>query len=244
MQLFLSLETGLTKHIDVTLYLTEAYSHCNKRHSWLFGDTSLFFGFQILSDQKEIPSLDMRFLLGETFPTGKYENLNPHKYDSDSFGNGTYATTFLLVLAKTIYWAEAHPINLNLNLSYIVSSALKVHGFNTYGGGFGTKGTLKPGNQFIANFALEYSLTQNWVIGSDIHYSYQDPCSFSGQKGLLADHSVPSLSSLSSNQWSLAPCLEYNWDQNLSANIGSWLTVAGKNAFDFTSILGTVSYYF
>ena len=235
--LLMSLETGITDHIDFTLDVSGAYSTSEKHHSWLYGDTTAFLGFQILNDQRKTAIPDLRILLGETFPTGKYENLNPDKNGSDILGNGTYATTFLLVLAKTIYWQRRHPLNFNLNLFYILSTPTHVRGFNAYGGAFDTRGKVKPGDQFITNFAIQYSLDRNWVIGTDLHYFHQNKSPFSSKEGTPA-HSP------SSEQFSLAPCLEYSWSEDLSLSFGSWFTVTGRNAPRFASALGTIFYYF
>jgi hypothetical protein len=185
LDLLLTLETGITDHIDFTLDLNGTYSHFGNRHTWVYGDTTAFLGFQILRDQKKTPLPDFRILIGETFPTGKYEHLNPDKNGSDILGNGTYATTLLLVLAKTFYWAPKHPLNANLNLYYIISSPAKVHGFNCYGGASDTRGHVKPGDQFITNIAIQYSLNRRLAIGTDLHYFHQNRSHFSGEKGIL-----------------------------------------------------------
>ncbi len=128
--LLLSLETGITDYLDITLDIDGAYSHFNNHHTWLYGDTGLYLGYQILHDKRNTATPDLRLILGETFPTGKYDHLNPNKNGSDIFGSGAYATTLLLVLAKTFYWLPKHPFNFNLNIYYTLSSPANVHGFN------------------------------------------------------------------------------------------------------------------
>ncbi len=244
LDLLVSLETGITKNIDITLDVNGAYSHFNKQHSWLYGDTTAFLGFQILHDQKQTATPDFRILIGETLPTGKYEHLNPDKNGSDILGSGTYATSLTIVLAKTCHFSPKHPVNFNLNLYYVVSSLAKVHGFNCYGGAFDTRGKVKPGDQFITNVAIQYSIDRNWVIGTDIHYFHQNRSSFSGKKGTLPDHTSPYVGLPSSEQFSLAPCVEYSWSEDFSCTLGPWFTVAGRNSLQFMSAAATVFYYF
>lgn len=240
----LSLETGITDYLDITLDLDGAYSNFNHKHSWIYGDTSLFLGFQALHDKRNTATPDLRLLLGETFPTGKYDRLNPNKNGSDIFGSGAYATTLLLVLAKTVYWLPKHPFNFNLNLYYIISSHASIHGFNAYGGSSNTHGKAKPGDQFITNLAIQYSLDRRWALGTDIHYIHQNKSHFSGKKGTLPNGSIPSTTLPSSEQFSLSPCLEYIWSEDCSITLGPWFTVAGRNSLKFMSAAGTVFYYF
>ncbi|MFS8562817.1 MAG: hypothetical protein LVR00_00150 [Rhabdochlamydiaceae bacterium] len=244
LSLLLALETGITEYIDFTLDLYGAYSHFNQHHSWIFGDTTTLLGFQILRDQKKTTTPDFRILIGETFPTGKYEYLNPHKNGTDSLGNGAYATSLIIVLAKTFYWAHTHPINFNINFYYIFSSLTKVHGFNRYGGTFDTQGKVKPGDQCITNFSIQYSLDRRWAIGTDIRYNHQNHSKFSGKKGNLSDGTTSSIGLPSSEQFSLAPCLEYSWSEDFSVTLGSWFTVAGRNSPEFMSTAATLFYYF
>lgn len=180
-ELFLSLETGITSFLDISLYVSETYSHKEDQHTFLYGDTSVFLGFQLLQDQKESWMPDLRFLLAETFPTGKYNKLDPAKGGIDGIGQGAYQTSAILVGRKVFYLFPCHPFNCNLNLYYVVSSHPSVKGTSVYGGGEGTKGVAHVGNQTIVNVGIEYSLTQNWVVGSDFHYEHHNKTSFSGK---------------------------------------------------------------
>lgn len=234
-----SLETGITNWLDISLYLNGAYRHFENKHSWLIGDTGIFLGIQLLRDQKNEWTPDLRLILGETFPTGKYDRLNPHKGGSDIFGAGSYTTTAILVLAKTFYTFPKHPYNLNLNLYYIQPSHVSVHGTSLYGGIPSTRGKAFPNSGFITNFAIEYSLNQFWVLGMDIRYVHQNKTTFKDHKNLPHRQSIPS-----SEQFSLAPCLEYSWSFNFSTAIGPWFTIAGRNSDAFFGFAGNIYCYF
>lgn len=193
------IETGITPWLDIALYPNFYYTS----NSLLIGDTQLALGFQILNEQDNIPAL--RFILQESFPSGKYDRLT---HLSQATGTGTYQTWFTTVLYKTLT-----PYTVNLTLSYVLSSHATPHGLNVY----------NPGDQFIGNLGFEYSLTQTTILGLDLHYQYQDP---------------------SSNQYSLAPCIEYNPSPNLSFEAGPWFTIAGHNAPTFTSAVLTMYWQF
>ncbi|MBS0615709.1 MAG: transporter [Verrucomicrobia bacterium] len=234
--LSLSLETGITPYLDFTLYLNESYNRFGNRHTLIFTDTSAYLGFQVTRDQKGTSIPDFRILLGETFPTGKYDHLNPKKQGSDISGSGSYQTTFLIVVRK-IFYVPKHPFDINLNLYYILSAPTHVRDLSVYLGGPGTHGTVKPGDQFIVNLAIDYSLTRYWALGLDAHYHHQNRSRFSGKTLLPAG--LPS-----SETFSLAPCLEYSYSTDFSLAGGVWFSVAGRNSVQFRSAVFNVYYYF
>ena len=133
-----------------------------------------------------------------------------------------------------------------------------VKGINAYGGAKDTKGKIYPGNQFLQVLGLELSLTQRWALALDILNIYGNKTRFTGKKGTGATGSgspnnpgdfnpiipvnpfqtlipVPLVvvGGPSFNQFSLAPALEYNWNNNLGIIGGAWFTVAGRNTADF-----------
>lgn len=231
LSLSLLLETGITKSIDFTLFLNATYNQIGNLHSLLYQDTQAYLGFQALLDKKGSWTPDVRFLIGENFPTGSYEQLNPPKQLSDSSGSGAYETSFILVTAKRFYCFPKHPFNVNLNFAYTLANKTNVKGYNLYGGATDTKGTISPGSEYLFNLSIEYSLTQNWVIGTDVHYLHQNKSTFSGTLGIIN----PFVGDPSSDQVSVAPCLEYNYSANFGLFIASWFTVAGRNSDKFIS---------
>lgn len=241
---FLLLETGITKYLDISLFMNANYNQIGSHQTILYDDTEMWLGFQILRNQKDSPIPDLRIILGESFPTGKYKNLNPKKLLSDSSGSGCYETFLVLVTRKIFYFFPRHPFNLNLNLQYTMNSKANVEGFNVYGGAGNTNGQVKRGNQFLVDLAIEYSFTRHWVVGMDIQYIHNNKSTFSGNKGILKDGTIPYVGLPSSEQIALAPSLEYNFNENFGVIIGTWFTVTGRNAANFLSGIMSVYYEF
>lgn len=233
------LETGITDWLDISLDLNGAYRRYGDKNSWIVGDTSIYFGLQMSRDKKDHWAPDLRLLIGETFPSGKYDRLSPHKGGSDIFGTGAYLTTTLLVIAKTFYTNPQHPFNINLNLYYIHPSSVPIHGLSLYGGSPDTKGTAYPHSSFITNIGIECSLDKYWALGMDIRYVHQNKTTFKGRKGSPLKLRLPS-----SEQFSLAPCIEYSWSYDFSAAIGPWFTIAGRNSVAFFGLVGNIYCYF
>ncbi len=229
------LETGITKWVDFNLNLYGITSQVHGRSTLAFSDLQAYLGFQLIKSQKETWVPDVRLLIGENFPTGQYQHLNPKKQGADVSGSGSYGTIVLLVLDKVYYHFPTHPISLNLNVYYTWLTKVHVRGVNAYGGAVDTKGVVNPGNQFTVNLSAEFSLTRNWVAGLDVHYLHTDRSSFRGAGGAGLS---------SSEQWSLAPCLEYNFSDHMSVEWGAWFSVAGRNAPAFAGGVGSFYWAF
>ncbi len=234
--LSVSLETGITPYLDFTLILNDTYNRSGSRHTLLCADTEAYLGFQVTTNKKGTLVPDFRVLLGESFPTGKYKNLNPKKLGSDISGTGSYET-ILLVVVRKIFYVPKHPFDINLNLFYVLPAKTHVDNLSVYLGGPGTHGTVRPGNEFIVNLAIDYSLTRYWALGLDAHYVHQNRSRFSGKTLLPAG--LPS-----SEIFSLAPCLEYSYSDDFSLAGGFWFSVAGRNAVQFRSAVFNVYYFF
>jgi hypothetical protein len=237
-EVFVALETGITKSLDISLFVNGIYTESRGHGYYRYGDTEMYLGWQILHDQKGKWVPDLRLLVGESFPTGKYDRLSPAAGGGDSSGGGAYETKFLLVIAKTFYPFPEHPFNLNLNLFYILSSNVGIDGISIFGGTEITKGTIRSGDQYIGNFAAEYSLNRYWALGIDVHYIHQNRSTFRPKKD------ASSLNLHSREQLSLAPCLEYSWSENGSIALGPWFTVLGRNSVNFFNLVANVYVYF
>jgi hypothetical protein len=210
-----------------------------RANNW--GDTTVGLGFGLMKETPYHPAL----LIGvkETFPSGKYDRLNPHKRGLDATGAGSYQTTFSFNISKVVWWLTTHPMNLRLSLNYTIPSLVSVHKFNAYGGGPGTDGKVRPGQNFTADFGYEYSFTQRWVAALDIVYTYSMHSTFSGHQGSV-DGIPNAVGGPFNDQLSFAPALEYNPNEDLGILAGVWFTAWGRNSLNFVSGVVSVEYTF
>jgi hypothetical protein len=239
-----SFQIGITKWLDFTVDATAYYSEKEKKDSFKFGDITGSFGIQVMKEKDLTYQPSIRIKIEQSFPTGKYNNLNPNKKGIDSSGSGSYETEFQFLMSKVIYWFTNHPIAWRLNLMYTLPTNVKVKNFNTYGGGYNTKGTVKPDKIFTGIVAFEFSFTQRWVYAMDIVYIYTTKATFKGIPGTLEDGTTASNTLPSSYQLSLAPAIEYNFNENLGALGGMQFTVKGRNSMEFYSGIISVTYTF
>jgi hypothetical protein len=235
-------QAGLTSWLDLAFL---AQTQTNSRHrtqSTFLGDTSLFAGFKILKQGLWVPGIKVG--LNETFPSGKYKNLKANRNGTDSTGGGSYVTGLSLKFGKLLFWSYKHPMNLRLTMTYNIPSTVQLRGLNSYGGGIGTSGKVRPGNNFNASFGMEYSFTQRWVFATDVVYQVAARTKFTGTPG-LNPNGTPALNGSGSNdQLSLAPAIEYNPNPNLGILGGVWFSVYGRNSSDFLSGIISVTYTF
>jgi len=229
---------GVTDWMDIQLTPTWNWNHKEGAGHWTLSDLFLKFEFQLHRDQiphtSWLPSIKLSF--GEVFPIGKYQNASPKKHGTDLGGEGAYGTRIQLALGKLIHIKDWHWIQTRLNLNYQFSPPVHVKGINAYGGGLDTRGTVHPGMQFSFDYSLEYSLTRNWALAIDVIGNYQGTSHFTGKTTVSSSFPV-------SIQYSLAPAIEYNWNENLGIITGAWFTVAGKNSQEFYSFVFAVNYY-
>jgi hypothetical protein len=230
------IQTGIISWLDVSV-IPQAFFRWKKGHFGdNFADLPLQFGFQI---QRETPYLpNIRFLLGELFPTGKYQHLKPRKLGIDATGQGAFSTIIGLNISKIFWWLKLHPLAARLATNYIVPDhRVHVHNFNSFGGGFHTDGKVKVGNTFNADLGLEFSLTQHWVLATDVAYTYSNKSTFHGKSGKTALGAPAANGAPSSSQLSLSPAIEYNVTSNAGFIGGVWFSVAGRNSSNFASLV-------
>ncbi len=256
------LQYGILTWLDLSLQGVSYYRKAENQHSFEYGDTYAQFGIQLMSEKKESFQPSIRLTIGESFPTGKYNNLNPDKNGLDRSGSGSYETVLGLNFGKIVYWLKNHPMCFILNLGYTYSRDVKVKNFNTYGGGIGTKGIVKPGYVFSPILGFQFSFTQRWVYAMDFVYVRSGKSKFKGNPGVSQDvfelqtsgqiffsliapeETFAKNGFISSYQFSLAPALEYNFNKNFGVLGGIHFSVKGKNALSFFSALISATYVF
>lgn len=235
---------GILSWLDTTIFFHVLYNEKLHSHSFGYGDTSITFGFPLLRQVRHTPTPSIRLSIQETFPTGKFRNLDPEKLGIDSFGGGSFRTKIAIDFAKLVFWVKHHPMNFRLYIPISIPSLVQVRGFHSYGGGYNTYGKVRPSYIFAPCGSIEVSLTKNWVYAMDICYEYDSKTSFSGNPGTDIDGNEVSNENKSSQIFSIAPAIEYNVTENFGYIAGVWFTLATKNSSDFVSYIFSFTYTF
>lgn len=230
---------GLTKKWDFFFNPQFFYKIKSGASSANFGDFILGLDYQIHLDNAETWYPAVKLYIREFFPTGKYQHGNPHKKGTDLVGEGSYITNIGIIMSRTFHFSGVHYLQVRWALFQNFHTPAHVKGFNSYGGDFGTKGKVHPGNLLRALTSFEYTLTKHWALACDIEYRHFTKTRFSGNRG----PGSPAVGRHSSEQFSIAPAIEYNWSRNLGIIAGSWFSLAGRNSDEFVSSVVALNYY-
>lgn len=227
------MQIGLTDTMDLVVSAAGIAKWQSGHTGGGFNDLSLTIGFPILRQTLYVPG--MKFTIAQSFPTGKYQKLSTNGLGLNSTGAGAYQTTFGYSVGKMIWWTYPYPMNVRAFVGYTLSTNVHVENFNTYGGGFGTYGTVDPGNKLTADFGMEVSFSQNWVFALDVVYTASNRTKFHGNPGRNADSTFASVGSGYSDNLSLAPAIEYNWNENFGVLGGVQFSIYGRNSSVFAT---------
>lgn len=155
----------------------------------------------------------------ETFPTGKYDNL---ERSSDGAGAGAYSTKVSLYTQTYFWMPNGRILRARLNLSDTFSGVAPLSGASVYGTQAGFSGSAHPGTTFTLDAAMEYSATRNWVLANDFVYTQYGNTRVSSASGAKFD-------SGESHSFALAPAVEYNWSPNVGIIAGVRIFPSGVN---------------
>ena len=233
-----SLQFGLNNWLDFQFNPTLIYNYTKGAGKWVLGDMPIGFDFQLFHTSKIITQWNtaIKLALKLVVPLGKYQRLDPKKLLTDVGGQGSWQTGVGLIWGNVFYLGGNHFVTWRNSFLYQLPAPVHVKNLNAFGGGPGTNGTAYPAQNFQFDTAIEINLNRNWAFAMDILGSWYGKARFKG-KTLFPMTAPPSV------QFSLAPALEYNWSANIGIIFGSWFSVAGRNAVQFTSGVVAFNYY-
>ncbi len=131
-------------------------------------DSIFRLGFQISRDRAHSWIPDFRILLQETFPTGKYQKLDPRKKGTDLTGDGSFETGAHFAFQKLFHTGGGHCLSIRGDIGYFFPSNVHVNGFNYYTENLNAHGKSMSGKYICCVFNLgvitctemEYSLRE------------------------------------------------------------------------------------
>lgn len=236
------IQTGVTDTTDILMVPSAVANWQDGQFGGGFNDLSVTYGFLINNQTRYTPQV--KFTIGQTFPTGKYKNLSFNGLGLNATGGGAYSTQFGIVFGKLFFWTTQHPFNTRLFFGYQLSTTVHVENFNAYGGGFKTHGKVRPGNNIQADLGLELSLSERWVLATDIVYTANNRTTFTGHPGVTAEGTPAAVGGGFNDNLSIAPAIEYNWSSTAGFIGGAWFSVYGRNTLNFAQAVLSVTFSF
>lgn len=234
---------GFTDRLDVQLNLPYAIKSSHDASYHHIGDVATALGFQLLEQNGDWKHVDLRILLQEVFPTGKFEDLSPNFFGADSTGLGSYQTQIGLNFQYLLPIYDSHYLRTRLILSHLHSSSVNVHGLNSYGGTQTTLGRIDATNGNAMDLAFEYTLTQNWVLVMEGTMASGQTAGFSG---ILDDGDVEVPTRVAHDNYKrnvLAPAIEYNFNSHVGIITGVSFPISGTNTANFINYMAALNMF-
>ncbi|PIS02865.1 MAG: hypothetical protein COT85_02195 [Chlamydiae bacterium CG10_big_fil_rev_8_21_14_0_10_42_34] len=233
-----SIQVGLNKWLDCQINPTIYYNVTKGAAQWAIGDMPVGFDIQLYRSGVKLTDWihSVKLILLETIPIGNYQKLNPNKLKTDVGGAGSWQTAIGLAWGNLWYIGNKHFYTARFTCQYTLPSPVSVKGVNAYGGGAQTKGTVYPAQKFQVDIGMEFTLTQNWVLAMDLIGAWFGETRFKGET-FVSNTAPPGA------QFSIAPAIEYNWNENVGIVFGPWFTISGRNALQFRSGVIAFNYY-
>lgn len=231
------IQIGLVDRLDFEIVPAYVWNYTQGKSYDGIGDMTLLMDIQLVPDIADswVPIVKLAFT--GNAPLGKYKRLTIGNLATDSLGSGSWFPGMTLVFSKLIRIGRTKSfINTRLGVNYSVGTQVIVRGLNSYGGDPTTKGKVYPGNYILSDLAFEVNFTQNWVFAMDIVYNHYNKSRFSGTT--IRQSKIPS-----SEVFSLAPALEYNWSENVGVIGGIWFSAKGRNTINFTTGMIALNIY-
>jgi hypothetical protein len=236
------IQYGLPAHFDVSINPQWSWNHTKGASHWVLNDLGFGFDYQLLGDKKGKWWPAVKLALRGNFPIGRYQKLNPSEKGTDIGGSGSWLPGVGLVMSHLYWWGGHIFFAPRMSFSYTFPTPVHVQGFNAYGGGHHTRGKVFPGQSFVGLFGFELALSQRWALAGDIQYLHANKTRFKGHKGATAG--VPNtVGGPSTDQWSVAPAIEYDWSAYVGIIAGVWFTVGARNSPEFASAVVAVNIY-
>jgi hypothetical protein len=227
-------QAGITDWLDITVQPQGTFKFFQGNSGGGFNDLNIVLGFQLYNETPYIPGI--RVLYTEIFPTGTYDRLMS---PLDANGEGVFQSVVGLNMGKTLWWMPLNPMRLRLATNVqIPTDKARVFGLNSYGGGTTTNASIKVRPTFNLDVGYEVSFTQNWVFALDFVFTMSGRANLAGGLAGTDVNGDPfPIGYPSSNNFSLAPAIEYNFADSGGLIVGGWFSVAGRNSTSYGSVL-------
>ncbi len=232
---------GLNSFFDVSLSPQVYFNYGGRYAYYNVGDLTAGLDFQLL-EEDVLPGI--KFAVREVFPLGHYHLFNLKRGEMEKTGSGCFSTQLALFLYKGYRLSCNWFLNTTFQAQYQINSAVDVKGFHAHGGGFGAQGKVLVGNAWQALADVQLFYKEATVFSLDALYEHHDASTFFGHPGLDFFGRHIRIGQLSSERISLAPSFAYQFHSGVGIMVGSWFSLCGRNAQQFTQYVANLFYLY
>ena len=214
---------GLSDNLTVGFQPNFAFGTREPNRGPAIGDLKLLSQLRLrhFTPEQRVPTVALVF--NATVPTGKHDRLGALK---DGHGSGSFAPEVGVNVQNYFLLGNGRLLRGRINILKSFPFRTDVVGRSVYGTGPGFRGHAKPGSKTTLIGAVEYSLTDEWVLAFDVEADFWGKTKLEGRDegGALVKQSSP-------KRWSVgfAPAIEFNWSDRSGVIAGVWITPKGHN---------------
>ena len=234
---------GFTDKIDVQFILPYQYNRALGASYQHVGDTVFTVGYQAIEQKNSRWIPNLRITVQEVIPSGKFSSLSPINNGTDASGFGAYQTGVALNFQHLLQLTEINYLRTRLSIAYLYAGSVNVNGNTVFGGNESTSGKVNPGDQISADIAAEITLSQHWVGVLEGYFANRSRTTFVGTPGIDFFGNVPTVGQLETDQITLAPAIEYNFNEHVGVIGGYWWSLAGRDTSAFSTGVVAINIY-
>lgn len=173
--------------------------------------------------ERQIPTIAL--VLNEVIPTGKFDRLHPSQ---EGHGSGAFGTEVGVNVQHWFLLKNGRLLRARINVLQRFSYRANVSGRSVYGTDAAFRGHAHPGARTTLIGAVEYSLTDKWVLAMDLEADFAGRSTVAGREG--SSGPLVKTSSAATRDIGFAPAVEYNMSPSTGVLLGLWIIPKGHNA--------------
>lgn len=172
---------------------------------------------------RQIPTIAV--VVDEVIPTGKFDNLGPSQ---EGHGSGAFGTEIGLNAQHWFLLKNGRLLRARINVLQRLPYRTGVAGRSVYGTDAAFRGHARPGDKTTLIGAVEYSLTNEWVVAMDVEADFAGRTTVVGREGTSG--ALVKMTSPASRDVGFAPAVEYNMSPSTGVLLGVWIIRKGHNS--------------
>lgn len=227
---------GVTDRLQLQLTAGMAHSTSSGSHSDGLGwtDTTLTAQYMLVAPDKNrrIPAVSVRY--SHQFPTGPYDRLGSNPLNGT--GNGASTDSFSVLAQQYVWLPDGRPLRVRAIVSYTLPPSLvDIDGVSVYGTPQDFHGRVRLGSAFGMSVGAEYSIDPQWVLAFDVAYNRVYASQLQGVQNTGTALVPFELRNPTSKVVSLAPAIEYNFNDRIGVIGGVQFSATGRNSDAFVT---------
>ncbi|HTV83972.1 MAG TPA: transporter [Dyella sp.] len=236
---------GVTGRLQLKLGIGGAHAMSGGAHTdgIQATDTTVGAQYMLLSpgEDRKNPAVSLAYT--HRFPTGTYDRVDQDPLNA--IGNGANVDTFSALLQQYVVLPNGRPMRFRATVSYsLPPDPVTVRGMSAYGTPRGFLGNARLGSSLEVSTAVEYSINQRWVLAMDLAYDRDAASQVRGMQGQGKTAVLWESRSPSRDVFSLAPAVEYNFNDRIGVIGGVQLSFAGRNNDAFFTPMAAINMVF